>query len=181
MHRLTFITLAALTAVAPAVASASTHLDVRIPASACRPNAASRAKIKLQNGSWVYNSGQSGTAVLFCPVHIARPKDLEDSPQILSMRMWYRDPDGGVAPIKSRVTARLMRREFDDAIDTAITNGFITSESFPATVYGREWVQVYHTADYLNFSYHVEVEMYRRLTTDTAPVFVGLDFTTGPS
>lgn len=181
MHRFTFVILAALTAIAPAVASASTHLDVRIPASACRPNAASKAKIKLQNGAWVYNTGQSGTATLFCPVHLARPRDLQDSDEIQSMRVWYRDPDGGATPIKSRITARLMQREFDDASDSAVTGGFLTSESFPETTYGRQWVQIYQTADYIDFSYHVEVEMYRRLSTDTAPVFVGIDFTTGPS
>lgn len=159
----------------PAEASATkTFLDMRIPASACRPIDADKAKVKLSDGAWVFESGQSATATLFCPLHFAYPTDVVDSNQMATFRLWYKDPDG--TGTNSRVSATVLRRKYDAASDSALSGASLSSNTYSDTVYQRVVATVNHVIDHL-YSYHVEVQMHRAGSGIATPVFVGVDFT----
>ncbi len=158
--------------------AAPTYFDLRIPASACRPIAEDTAKVQLSDGAWIFSAGQAGEVTLFCPLHTSEPSSLEDSNEIGTMRLWYKDPDGtGTA---SSVSATLKRRKFDASVDSSVSGGTVTSQSFSDTTFHRPGAFVSHTADFVDFSYHVEITMTRSTSTTATPVFVGVDFTQVP-
>lgn len=158
--------------------AAPTYFDLRIPASACRPIAEDTAKVQLSDGAWVFSAGQSGVVTLFCPLHTSEPSSLEDSNYLAVMRLWYKDPDGtGTA---SSISADLKRRKFDASVDSSVSGGTVTSQSFSETNFHRPGPFVSHTADFVNFSYHVEITMARSTSTSSTPVFVGVDFAQAP-
>lgn len=168
-------------AVLPADVNAGTFFDLRIPASACRPAQGSilgARKVRLNNGTWVFTGNQSGTVTLICPVHTAQPRDLDDSTVISVMRLWYQDPDA--TGVQSRISARLMRRRFDAATDVTV-GPLLSSQDFNETQFHRPGVTINALTDFDDFSYHVEITMFRQSANVTSPVFVGVDFAPAPT
>ncbi len=156
----------------PATALADTFFDLHIHASACRPILEDMSKVKLSDGAWVFDTGQSGTVTLYCPLHLASPDDIGDSASMAVMRLWYMDPDA--TAVASRVSAALMRRRYDASTDL-IVGSAIHSNSNNDAGFARYTTTQNHSADFELYSYHVEVTMVRT-NTSIAPAFVGLDW-----
>lgn len=162
----------------PALAHADTFFDLHIPASACRPILGDLDSVKLSDGAWVFESGESGPVTLFCPLHLSAPDDLAYSNAIARMRLWYKDADAALS--SSHITATLKRRKYDASVDSTIGSTIHSNNNNWSgfTIYDT---YLNHTANFTDYSYHVEVTMYRFNSNFASPVFVGLDFEPPPT
>lgn len=120
-------------------ASAYNLPNITIPAASCRPHADSEQKIKIDTGVWVFRSGQTGTAALYCPLPLR-----SDTATLISLgnfRVYYLDSDGSGTGVS--VAVRLMHRKSNASGIWFSGSGWI-SDTAPQADQNKGWRTAYH-------------------------------------
>lgn len=160
------------TAASGAMANDQDIIATTVPASICQPASTSSAsKLRLSNGAWVFSSGQTGTAYLYCPLAKnanTQANNTYDN-DISRYRVLYRDSDGGsaAASVRTRLTYRRWNGMYSGGSEWS-------SNDRTATGNAHAWVDNVHDLR-SDAVYAFYVKLYRSSTSHTA-TFSGIDF-----
>lgn len=155
-----------------------------VPASACQPlTSVQAAKVKLQNGGWVFDGNNTGAVSFYCPISLNRffASGLGQGNQISQLRIYYRDSDG--TSVAARVTVGLRyRTAMGEFVNPA---NLVSPLSFNSNAVGGP-LDTFHTSyihPYLHdlewdslYSFYVTLERSSALQN---PAFHGVDFYSG--
>jgi len=149
--------------------------NISIPASACQPITPDSHLIQMTNSAWSFRSGQTGQAILYCPLPLRSGDLTGTSITIDNIRIFYRDTDA--SGTQANISVRLIHRRTDQG------GIFLTGSAWSSNIGSNTgYNAAFHNINRLlstNVIYSFRVVM-ERVNASEDPVFGGIDLKIPP-